>query len=687
MPTQYLQLSGASPTASCESANILPLYCLWRATRREGFCLCAEPVLAYEAYLTSKGQLCFVPSMKSRAELLQMHSRPAVTQVTTWNKAERNPAHETVIANGWGTDKLILKAITTVAHGYQQDAGSPRPLCCITTWGDAITRVRTQPKHLVTILRNPSQLLKKEIGISPKEEFDALSRGKGYVMNEVCLQSLLLQDFAKKRLSRECLTTALNYMYRIIGGWTCHPNDKLMEGAPEQFHKNTLPVDRSSLLGFGGRLEQNWGANNVSGSFMEALGRNDADQQQHPARQSKQSPLDLVLPMSTRREVKFLQREENSADKRANCRTGKAESLSLTCWEGDAKIPLQICASVPVSGLQARSSRAHILHIQKWGVTGVGGALHGSSEVVLTMVTLSNISTSGFNHGTQIGAALQDWIGNQHTEKKSHSCLLDFRSVMAMDFSAGELQNKSDLGRATTIPDTVPFVINTPFMGKGRLQGTQLLTTLEFQSALLEQIHSEALVCQSHTRPHGTGNKAAATAHATQKKGQSPFQHFWTRWGEGNKTLPPPSITPQLNLIMRNSPGCSWEGFLAQEMRAEVKNTLWFPSVLVLSAWYSPDSADTNCQPDCFINCQKKGSDVAASDVFGRAMFCLNTPVRHRVRGTAKTRFQSTKQKRAVDLGSILGMSDKRFKLQCLDLFTSFYNIRVTVLAAADTSF
>lgn len=48
----------------------------------------------------------------------------------------------------------------------------------------------------------------------------------------------------------------------------------------------------------------------------------------------------------------------------------------------------------------------------QWGVTGVGGALHGSSEVVLTMVTLSNISTSGFNHGTQIGAALQDWIGN-----------------------------------------------------------------------------------------------------------------------------------------------------------------------------------------------------------------------------------------------------------------------------------
>lgn len=35
-----------------------------------------------------------------------------------------------------------------------------------------------------------------------------------------------------------------SYMYRIIGGWTCHPNDKLMEGAPEQFHKNTLPVDR-----------------------------------------------------------------------------------------------------------------------------------------------------------------------------------------------------------------------------------------------------------------------------------------------------------------------------------------------------------------------------------------------------------------------------------------------------------
>lgn len=56
------------------------------------------------------------------------------------------------------------------------------------------------------------------------------------------------------------------------------------------------------------------------------------------------------------REVKFLQREENSADKRANCRTGKAESLSLTCWEGDAKIPLQICASVPVSGLQGTNA-------------------------------------------------------------------------------------------------------------------------------------------------------------------------------------------------------------------------------------------------------------------------------------------------------------------------------------------
>lgn len=67
MPTLYLQFPGASPTASCESANILPFYCLWRATRQEGFCLCAEPVLAYEAYLTSKGQLCSVPSLKSQA--------------------------------------------------------------------------------------------------------------------------------------------------------------------------------------------------------------------------------------------------------------------------------------------------------------------------------------------------------------------------------------------------------------------------------------------------------------------------------------------------------------------------------------------------------------------------------------------------------------------------------------------
>lgn len=48
----------------------------------------------------------------------------------------------------------------------------------------------------------------------------------------------------------------------------------------------------------------------------------------------------------------FLQEKENPPNKRANYHTGKAESLSLTCWEGDAKIPLQICASVPVSGLR-----------------------------------------------------------------------------------------------------------------------------------------------------------------------------------------------------------------------------------------------------------------------------------------------------------------------------------------------
>lgn len=37
----------------------------------------------------------------------------------------------------------------------------------------------------------------------PSGTTDALSRGKGYVMKEVCLQSLLLQEFAKKRLERE----------------------------------------------------------------------------------------------------------------------------------------------------------------------------------------------------------------------------------------------------------------------------------------------------------------------------------------------------------------------------------------------------------------------------------------------------------------------------------------------------
>lgn len=60
------------------------------------------------------------------------------------------------------------------------------------------------------------------------------------------------------------------------------------------------------------------------------------------------------------REVKshlpFLQQEENSTNKRANYRAGKAKSPSLTCWEGDAKIPLQICASVRVSGLQGTNT-------------------------------------------------------------------------------------------------------------------------------------------------------------------------------------------------------------------------------------------------------------------------------------------------------------------------------------------
>lgn len=37
----------------------------------------------------------------------------------------------------------------------------------------------------------------------PSSTTDALSRGKGYVMKEVCLQSLLLQEFAKKSDSGE----------------------------------------------------------------------------------------------------------------------------------------------------------------------------------------------------------------------------------------------------------------------------------------------------------------------------------------------------------------------------------------------------------------------------------------------------------------------------------------------------
>lgn len=61
-------------------------------------------------------------------------------------------------------------------------------------------------------------------------------------------------------------------------------------------------------------------------------------------------------PWEVNSDLRFLQRKENSTNKRANYRTGKATSLSLTCWEGDAKIPLQICASVPVSSLQGANA-------------------------------------------------------------------------------------------------------------------------------------------------------------------------------------------------------------------------------------------------------------------------------------------------------------------------------------------
>lgn len=57
-------------------------------------------------------------------------------------------------------------------------------------------------------------------------------------------------------------------------------------------------------------------------------------------------------PREVKSDLPFLQQEENSTNKRANYCTGKAKSPSLTCWEGDAKIPLQICASVQVSGLK-----------------------------------------------------------------------------------------------------------------------------------------------------------------------------------------------------------------------------------------------------------------------------------------------------------------------------------------------
>lgn len=65
-----------------------------------------------------------------------------------------------------------------------------------------------------------------------------------------------------------------------------------------------------------------------------------------PARLNQQiSVKDFALcfcdfaPWEVNSDLLFLQQKENSTNKRANCRTGKAKSLSLTCWEGDAKIP------------------------------------------------------------------------------------------------------------------------------------------------------------------------------------------------------------------------------------------------------------------------------------------------------------------------------------------------------------
>lgn len=49
----------------------------------------------------------------------------------------------------------------------------------------------------------------------------------------------------------------------------------------------------------------------------------------------------------------------------------------------------------------------------------------------------------------------------------------------------------------------------------------------------------------------------------------------------------------------------------------------------------------------------------ASSDIFHRAVFCLNAPVWHRVQEIARTDFQSIKsEKKAVDFRSIFSVSD-----------------------------
>jgi len=48
-------------------------------------------------------------------------------------------------------------------------------------------------------------------------------------------------------------------------------------------------------------------------------------------------------PREVNSDLPFLQQEENSTNKRATYCTGKVKSWSLSCWEKDAKIPLQTC--------------------------------------------------------------------------------------------------------------------------------------------------------------------------------------------------------------------------------------------------------------------------------------------------------------------------------------------------------